>query len=66
MSEVDQTETHAKVWVLWWRWYDGSGMGVLRAYTDEQRAKADLDLVKTDAIRDYVLEAVPLYGAISI
>lgn len=33
------------VWVLWWKYSDGSGMGVERVYSSESRAKADLALL---------------------
>lgn len=48
-------------WVLWWRYSDGSGAGVVRAYTHGGRAQADFDLVKKHQNVDYELVAVEIY-----
>jgi hypothetical protein len=39
----------AKAWVLSWRYSDGSNGGVERVYLDEARARADHELVSSDA-----------------
>lgn len=50
----------AKVWVLWWREHDGSGAGVRRSYENEERARADLEMLKEHAHVDYRLDEIPL------
>lgn len=49
------------VWVLWWKYSDGSGQGIIRAYEDEQRAKDDFALVEESTDRTYMLDHVPLF-----
>lgn len=50
------------VHVIWWRYSDGSGAGVLRAYADEQRANEDMDLLNFGGGgREYKIEMVPVY-----
>ena len=48
-----------EIWVLSWRYGDGSGSGVLRAYADEDRAKEDMDLL--DDCKEYELTCLPIY-----
>jgi hypothetical protein len=35
-----------EIFVLIWKYYDGSDSGVIRAYADEERAKADLEMLR--------------------
>ena len=49
------------VYVIWWRYSDGSGAGVLRAYADRQRAEEDLDLLTFEGSREYKIEELPIY-----
>lgn len=53
----------AAVWVLSWRYSDGSASGVLRAYVTEERAQHDMDLLSADTStsKDYELEYIPIY-----
>jgi hypothetical protein len=53
------------VWVLWWRYHDGSNAGVLRVYRDESRAQEDFELLSEATDRKYELLSVPLYGSIT-
>ncbi len=56
---VDEMTVH----VLWYRYFDGSGAAVVRAYLDPQRAKEDLDLLASvEDGKEFALVAVPLYG----
>jgi hypothetical protein len=48
-----------EVWVLSWRYGDGSASGVLRAYADEDRAREDMDLL--DDCKEYELTCLPIY-----
>jgi hypothetical protein len=50
-----------EIWVIWWRYNDGSAAGVLRAYANEQRANEDLDLLNIGYDKDYKIEKVPVY-----
>ncbi len=51
------------IYVLWWRWHDGSGGGVLRAYTDKARAEADFAMLREMGDgRDFHLAEVPHYA----
>lgn len=50
------------VWVLWWKYSDGSGQGIIRAYEDEQRAKDDFALVEESTDRTYMLDHVPFFA----
>lgn len=50
------------VWVLWWRYSDGSGAGVYRVYLTEVRARQDFDLIgETDSAREWLLDPVELF-----
>ncbi len=52
-----------KVWVLSWRYSDGSASGILRAYFDKGRALEDLALMDGDALnKKYELIEAPVYG----
>jgi hypothetical protein len=35
-----------EIFVIIWKYYDGSDSGVIRAYADEERAKADLEMFR--------------------
>lgn len=35
-----------KIYILWWRYGDGSAMGVERAYISKERAELDLKLLE--------------------
>lgn len=49
-------------WVLWWRYHDNSSQGVSRAYIEEGRAQADIQLLtESDPTRDWHLEEIPVY-----
>ena len=50
-------------YVLWWRYSDGSGSGVERAYTDETRAQQDFELLtlKAESIKKWSLDTVDLF-----
>lgn len=50
------------VWVLWWKYDDGSGQGIARAYGDEKRAKDDLALVGADLDKTWKLTEVSFFG----
>jgi len=43
------------IWVLWWKYYDGSGVGIERAYGDEVRAKEDRELVGEQDSKEWFL-----------
>lgn len=34
------------VYVLWWKYFDGSGVGIERVYTDMLKANSDLNLIR--------------------
>lgn len=49
--------------VLWWKYSDGSGMGVERVYVgDSKRAQEDLDLASRDCAREWKITEVGLFG----
>jgi hypothetical protein len=51
-----------QVWVLSWRYGDGSGSGVLRVYLTEDRARLDLELIESEGTgKSYELELLPVY-----
>ena len=51
-----------EVWVLWWKYSDGSGAGVSRAYADKARANQDLELLTEGSDpKQYYLEHVAVY-----
>ena len=54
-----------EIWVLWHRYYDGSGASVVRAYLDEVRAKADHELLidQPGGSTEWHLDKVPLFGS---
>lgn len=59
-----QVAGRAKVLVLWWRYMDGSGAGILRVYGDEERACEDLALLKTTSDgRVYFVEPADFIGS---
>lgn len=48
-----------KIYVITWRYGDGSGSGALRVFTNKDRAEADLRmLMSVDAGRQFELEEV--------
>jgi hypothetical protein len=50
-----------EVWVLSWRYSDGSSSGVLRVYVDGDRARMDLELLEAECTsKNYELERLPL------
>lgn len=51
-----------EVWVLSWRYSDGSASGILRAYDCEERGKYDLELLgEQDTMKVFSLDCVPVY-----
>ncbi|HWV44163.1 hypothetical protein [Pseudorhodoplanes sp.] len=53
-----------RVWVLWWQYLDKSGSGVMRAYSDVQRAQEDRDLCDAEASgKQYFLDELPIYAS---
>lgn len=56
----DESETPV-VYVIAWKWCDGSGYGVAAAHHDRQRAIRELDRLKeASESRFYTLHEVPL------
>jgi len=49
------------VYVIWWKYGDGSGCGVMRAYADRQRAEEDLELLVFDSNRQFEIAELPVY-----
>jgi len=58
------------VWVLWWRYSDGSKQGLIRSYQEEKKARADFVLKKARADfepmennigRNYMLDKIPFF-----
>jgi len=49
------------VYVIWWRYSDNSGAGVMRAYADRQRAEEDLELLEVNADRTYEIAELAIY-----
>lgn len=51
-----------EVYVLWWKYSDGSSCGVCRVYFDKARAESDMKLLE-DALtsKDYKLDIVPVF-----
>lgn len=55
--------SNATVWMLWWRYSDGSGSGVYRVYLTEARARQDFDLIgETYSSREWLLDAVEFFA----
>ena len=51
-----------EVYVIFWRYSDGSSGGVLRAYADRDRANEDMDLLNDDCSgKVYELTEVSVY-----
>ena len=50
-------------WVLWFKFLDGSGSHIQRAYTDEKRANEDFELLRSDprGSEEWILSKVPIY-----
>ena len=52
-------------YVLVWHWSDNSAHGVTRVYSDETRAKADLQLAQeAEGSRNYELLTVPYFRGV--
>lgn len=49
------------IFVLWWKYYDGSGQGVIRAYENFDRANEDFELIKEDDNKKYYLDEVEFF-----
>lgn len=58
MEEAKQEQ----IWVLWWKYGDGSNQGIERTYADETRAREDLELLDDHSTRDWFLDQVPLWS----
>jgi len=57
MPQVDHS-----VWVLMWKYFDGSAFEVVRAYTSQERAAEDFELVaKNEDAKKWELKQVPWY-----
>lgn len=56
-----QDDQLPQVWILWWKYSDGSNQGVLRGYKDESRAKEDFELVKESTDKEYILDTIPFF-----
>jgi len=50
-------------YVLFWRYTDGSGMDIVRIYTNKDRAEEDFELVQDDTCKKYQLKEVPILRA---
>ncbi len=55
MNEEANMKPPSFIWVLWWKYYDGSGVGIERAYGDEVRAKEDRELVGEQDSKEWFL-----------
>ena len=50
------------IWVLWWRYYDKPGGGIVRVYKYEERGIYDYELVKDMASdREFFLDEIPFF-----
>lgn len=59
--------TLMKVWILYYRYYDNSGFGVLRAYLDHDRAQEDMCLLSiSEDGKGYFLEQLPVTGPLCL
>ena len=64
MDQGTEAVTPRLVWVLTWRYHDGSGMGVIRVYYVEHVAKRDLRMLNDQSAgRVYELHTVDLISA---
>jgi hypothetical protein len=61
MCQESKMDNGNNVYVLWWKYSDGSGQGLTRAYTDEVRAKEDFALVEESIDKNYMLDFIPLF-----
>jgi hypothetical protein len=55
--------TFVDVWAITWRYYDGSGSGVVRVHADEALAERDLKMLQEHAngsMRQYDLQPTHL------
>lgn len=50
------------VYVLWWKYSDGSGAGVVRAYRIKEAADEDMEILKDlgDSMKEFAVTPVPL------
>ena len=50
------------VYVLWWKYSDGSGAGVVRAYQSSDKAEEDLKILKDhgDNVKEFSVTPVDL------
>lgn len=56
------------VYVVTWRYIDGSGSGATAAFSDKARAEGLVELlIGADSIRQFKIEAVPFdFGAVGV
>ena len=59
---VDPTQRNEieTVWVLTWRYHDGSASGVVRAYRNLKRGQLDMELLAPDAAKEYRIDPVSI------
>ena len=50
-----------KIYVLFYRYYDGSGMNIVRTYESKERAEEDLRLVADDFSKEWELSEIEIY-----
>lgn len=51
------------IYVLWWKYLDGSSADCSRAYASEDEARADAALLSQEGIRQWNVSAVNLFDA---
>ena len=54
---------YLKIHLLYWKYYDGSDCGYIRAYHDKIRAEEDYELVKGSTEKRYYLVEVDVVGS---
>lgn len=55
--------TFVDVWVITWRYYDGSGSGVVRVHESEEMGKRDMEMLQkhsNGSMRQYDLQPTHL------
>ncbi len=52
-----------KIWVIWWKYFDGSGGELVRGYADRARAQADLELLDLAEGKQFYMNELELVSS---
>ena len=61
MTDQQKAADVPKVFVVFWKYSDGSGCGIVRAYTEKETAERDLNMLRLHSNTNFEIEEADLY-----